>query len=258
MGGNPRAGSSPAVGTAVAPVILPDTADKWHRSAHSKMISKLPPWIWPGAWTLALMAGIINVVGLLSFQRQPITHLTGTTTMLADALSRFDFQALLHFAVIIGSFMVGTMVSGYLVQDATLKLGRRYVAALWLEALLLALAIPLLQHTRNEGLYCAACACGLQNAMISTFSGTVVRTTHVSGMFTDLGIALGHLLRGIEVDRRRVQLCAVVISGFLIGGVVGALSFRAWSYLALGIPSILAVGLGVQVERQRRKLNASS
>ena len=217
------------------------------------MISKLPSWIWPGAWTLAMMAGIINVVGLLSFQRQPLTHLTGTTTMLAEALSKLDLQALLHFAVIIGSFMLGTMVSGYLVQDATLKLGRRYVAALWVEALLLLLAIPLLRHTRNEGLYCAACACGLQNAMISTFSGTVVRTTHVSGMFTDLGIALGHALRGLKADMRRVKLCLLVISGFLVGGVVGALAFRVWQYLTLLIPCALTIVIAARVEVVRRR-----
>ena len=125
-----------------------DTADLQYRHGSipavcSGMISKLPPWIWPGAWTLALMAGAINVVGLLSFQRQPITHLTGTTTMLAEALSRGDLHAILHFAVIIGSFVLGTMVSGFLVQDVALRLGKRYVAALGVEAVLLLGAIPL-------------------------------------------------------------------------------------------------------------------
>ena len=43
--------------------------------------------------------------------------------------------------------------------------------------------------------------------MVSTYSGAVVRTTHLSGMFTDLGIFLGHFLRGLPVDMRRLRLC---------------------------------------------------
>ncbi len=202
---------------------------------------------------LALIAGIINVVGLLSFQHQPVTHLTGSTSLLADALTRMDYSKGLQFMGLIGCFMLGTMMSGFLVQDAVLRLGRRYVAALLVEAVLLAVAVPFLRHSRNEGLFLAACACGLQNAMISTFSGTVVRTTHVSGMFTDLGIALGHVLRGLAVDRRRVKLCLVVISGFLLGGILGALDFRVWGYMTLLIPCALTIAAAVAVEVAHRR-----
>lgn len=55
------------------------------------MISKLPPWVLTGGWALAFVAGIVNVVGLLECEHQAITHLTGTTTLLAAALAALDF-----------------------------------------------------------------------------------------------------------------------------------------------------------------------
>jgi uncharacterized membrane protein YoaK (UPF0700 family) len=209
------------------------------------MISKLPRWVWTGAWALAFIAGMVNVVGLLGLQHQAITHLTGTTSMLGEALARLDVSAALHFAAVIGSFVAGTVLSGFLIQDSTLQLGRRYGVALVIEAGLPAGAVPLLQQQNIWGIYCASCACGLQNAMVSTYSGAVVRTTHLSGMFTDLGIFLGHRLRGLPVDTRRLRLCALIISGFLAGGVAGAGAFRVLSYRTLFIPSglVLATAL---------------
>lgn len=203
------------------------------------MISKQPRWVWAGAWALAFVAGIVNVVGLLGFQHQAVTHLTGTTSMLAAALASLDGAAALHFAAIIGSFVAGTVLSGFLIQDSTLQLGRRYGVALLLESVLLCVAVPLLKRNSIFGIYCASCACGLQNAMVSTYSGAVVRTTHLSGMFTDLGIFLGHSLRGLPVDMRRLRLCFLIISGFLVGGIAGAVAFHRVNYSALFIPASL-------------------
>jgi uncharacterized membrane protein YoaK (UPF0700 family) len=210
------------------------------------MISKLPRWVWAGTWAMAFVAGIVNVVGLLGFGHQTITHLTGTTTLLGAALAELDGGAALHLAVLIGAFVSGTVLSGFIIQDSTLRLGRRYGVALFLESLLLCAAVPLLYRGSVLGIYSAACACGLQNAMVSTYSGAVVRTTHVSGMFTDLGIFLGHFLRGLPVDQRRLRLCVLVITGFLGGGFAGAVAFRHLSYGTLFIPGGLtaAAALG--------------
>ncbi len=186
------------------------------------MISKLPSWVWTGAWLLAFVAGMVNVAGLLGFDRHSITHHTGNTSLLAEALARGNLAEMGQVAAIIAAFVVGCALSGYLVQDSTLQLGRRYGMALLLAALLLASAVPLLQARSNLGMVLAAGACGLQNAMVSAYSGAVVRTTHLTGMFTDLGIFLCHALRGLPVDRRRLKLCFSVISGFLAGSFVGA------------------------------------
>ena len=204
---------------------------------------------------MAFIAGMVNVVGFLGFEHQAVTHLTGTTSMLAAAIAAMDGPAILHFLAILGSFMAGTLFSGFFIQDSTLQLGRHYGVALLLESLLLCVAVPLMQHHHMAGLYAAACACGLQNAMVSTYSGAVVRTTHLSGMFTDLGIFLGHALRGLPVDERRLRLCFLIISGFLCGGIAGAVVFRRLGYSTLFIPAGLtaatALSYGIYALVQR-------
>lgn len=88
-------------------------------------------------------------------------------------------------------------------------------------------------------------ACGLQNAMATTYSGAVIRTTHLSGMFTDLGIGLGHALRGLPLQTRRLRLSGLIIAGFLVGAVLGAWLFRLWAYRALAVPAVLTGTIGL-------------
>lgn len=213
------------------------------------MITKLPSWVWSGAAALAFVAGMVNVVGFLGFQHHAVTHLTGTTTMLGSALADGRGDHAIHLVLMILSFMAGATASGILIQDSTLRLGRRYGVALVIESALLCAAIPLLRTSHVAGDCLASCACGLQNAMASAYSGSVVRTTHLSGMFTDLGIYLGHFVRGIPVDQRRLRLCLIIISSFLGGGIAGGVVFRAWGYDTLLIPAAMTgtAGLGYGV-----------
>ncbi len=74
------------------------------------MISQLPRWVWAGAGGLAFLAGIVNAVGLLGFNHQAITHLTGTTSMLAAAAASGDVRQFLHLAAIIAGFFAGGVV----------------------------------------------------------------------------------------------------------------------------------------------------
>ena len=218
------------------------------------MIDKLPRWIWAGGWALAFIAGMVNVVGLIGFEHHAITHLTGTTSMLGESIAALDGERALHLFLMLVSFVAGTLLSGIIIQNSTLKLGRRYGLALFLESMMLAAAVPLFQHRLHAAAYVASCACGLQNAMVSTYSGAVVRTTHLSGMFTDLGIFLGHALRGIPVDARRLKLCFLIISGFLCGGIAGAFVFQRISYYTLFIPASLTgvTGLAYGIYRTRK------
>lgn len=201
-------------------------------------IAKLQPWVLVGGVLLAFLAGIINSTGFLGVQHQGITHLTGTTTMLGISIAKGDFTNIGHFALLIGAFMGGCAASGAIIRDATLRLGRRYGVVLAIEALLLFIAVPLLDGGNIAGEYLASAACGLQNAMASTYSGAVLRTTHFSGTLTDLGIFIGHRLRGLPVDSRRVRLLASLVVSFAIGAVAGTLLFGIWGYRALYVPAV--------------------
>jgi hypothetical protein len=80
---------------------------------------------------------------------------------------RTRFSAAGHFAAVIGSFLAGTVLSGFIIQNSTLQLGRRYGIPLLLESALLCVSVPLFEHNNVWGVYAAARACGLQNAMVS-------------------------------------------------------------------------------------------
>lgn len=217
---------------------------------------QLPRWVWIGAGSLACVAGMVNVVGYLGFEHQVITHLTGTTSLLAAALAHGDMRAAVHLSGVAVAFMAGAALSGLIIQDSTLQLGRRYGVALTIESLLLFMAVPLFKQHEIAGALLAAAACGLQNAMATTYSGALIRTTHLSGMFTDLGIGLGRALRGMAVPKRRLALSALIIGGFLAGGVVGAWLFRHMGYDALAVPATLTglVGIGYAGYRQWRAM----
>lgn len=217
------------------------------------MLRQLPRWAWIGGGLLALVAGCINAVGYLCFRHQPITHLTGTSTELGLAIARVDLAEIAHWGLAILSFLAGAMSSGFIVQQRTLQLGRRYGVVLMLESALLFAATPSIAAHHDLGIYLASAACGLQNAMVSTYSGATFRTTHLSGIFTDLGIYLGQRLRGLEVDMLRIHVCVLVASHFIVGAVLGTLGFMWISERVLLIPAVLTglVGLAYAAYRHR-------
>ncbi len=206
---------------------------------------RLPTWVWIGAVALSSVAGMVNVVGFLGFEHQAVSHMTGSTSQLGMAIAQGDWRAVGHLWGLLIAFSLGAMLSGLLIQDSALQLGRRYGVALAIESALLLVAIPLFEQQQIWGALAAAMACGLQNAMATTFSGAVVRTTHLSGMFTDLGIGLGHLLRGLPLQVRRLALSGLIISGFLGGGILGAWLFMHFRYDALLAPALLTGLTGI-------------
>jgi uncharacterized membrane protein YoaK (UPF0700 family) len=207
------------------------------------MISRLPPWVEAFSFTLAAMAGSINAVALLGFGQQGVSHLTGSSSLLGIALALGDGGHAWSLLLLLLAFVFGAALSGALIDGTALRLGRRYSLVLLLEAMLLLSAMLELWQGRPLGQLLASAACGLQNAMVSTYSGASLRTTHVSGMFTDLGAMLGGRLRGQPFDRRRAQLYLLLITGFIGGGCVGALAYRRLGFGALALPAGAALAL---------------
>jgi uncharacterized membrane protein YoaK (UPF0700 family) len=197
----------------------------------------MPAWIGWGAGLLAWNAGLINAVGLLSFSHEAISHISGVTTQTGLALSRGDLPGAAHLSAVIASFLAGAVASGTIIGDSTLRLGRRYGIALGVESALLFLAMLSLRHDGRYGQYLASAACGLQNALATTYSGSVVRTTHVTGIVTDLGISIGRRLRGEAVPANQQTLLAIIFGGYLLGGVTGSLIYLKAGSETLAIPA---------------------
>lgn len=209
------------------------------------MFTKLPRWVEVGGFWLASIAGAVNAIGLLGFKHQGVSHLTGTSTLLGLSLVNLDAAESTHLFLILLSFMLGAALSGAIIDGAVLRLGRRYSVALLIEAALLLLAMFSLGRGSNLGHFFASAACGLQNGMVSTYSGAAIRTTHVSGLFTDLGTMLGARLRGHPLDTRKALLFLLLIAGFILGGSVGAYSYQLLQFTALVIPASAAIALAI-------------
>ena len=207
------------------------------------MISKLPRWVEVGGFCIACIAGATNAVGLLGFEHQAVSHLTGTSTLLGVSLAELRLGASVHMLGIICSFVLGAVASGFIVGNVALQLGRHYSFALLLESLLLLGALAALTHNSTFGHYLASAACGLQNGMVSTYSGAVVRTTHVTGLFTDLGTMMGAALRGHPLNMRQAILYLLLIAGFVLGGIIAAILFERVQIYALLFPASGAAAL---------------
>ena len=219
----------------------------------------LPRWTVVGGFTLTCIAGAINAVGFLGIHHQALSHLSGTGTILSTELALGRFAGAAHAALVLGWFFLGSVLSGMIISQSTLRAGRGYGVALAGESLLLFGAAYFLGHGSNFGDYLAAMACGLQNAMTTSYSGAVIRTTHITGIITDLGIAAGHAARREPVDHRRVILFTVLVAGFLVGGVVGAFGFLAFGSDALLFPAtatgIAGVGYVLFKHCERKRLH---
>lgn len=208
------------------------------------MISRLPKWVEYGAFLLALLAGVVNAIGLLGFQHQAISHISGTVTLLGTSIESLDQQTF-HLFMVLFSFLLGATLSGLFIESTALKLGRRYGVALCIESAMLFIAYLLLSKGAVSGQYFASAACGLQNAMITTFSGAVIRTTHMTGIITDLGIMIGARLRGERFDYRKAKLFLFIFAGFLIGGITGAKLYALYALSSLLAPITFALLLAV-------------
>ena len=209
------------------------------------MISQLPKWVEIGAFILALVAGFVNAVGLLSFEHQSVSHLSGTATLLGTNFLTSSFQNVIHLLGILLSFLFGSIIAGFLLHGSTLKLGRHYDTALLLESALLLITLWFLSIGSFYGHFFASAACGLQNALATTYSGAVIRTTHVTGIFTDLGIMLGEFFRGETLDKRKATLFLTIIIGFIFGGTLGALLYTKYNFMALLFPASICFFIAV-------------
>src|SRR4051812_20285722 len=112
------------------------------------MITRLPKWIWFGGVVLAFSAGIINAIAFASFTQNAATHMTGIVTHLSMHIARGEYEAMMISLFTLSAFVFGSFLSGLILKDAQLRMGRRYGVALSVEcALLLASAAAFSQKS---------------------------------------------------------------------------------------------------------------
>lgn len=198
--------------------------------------------------TLAFVAGAINAGAFLAV-RQYTSHMTGIVSSMADHLALGEVALALGALAGLLSFVVGAAVSAILVNFARRRAWHsEYALPLLLEAaLLLCFGLLGARLSAIEGLFVPATVMllcfmmGLQNAVISKLSNAEIRTTHVTGVVTDIGIELGKLVywnrsapagqADVQANRARLAVLCSLVAAFFIGGVCGALGFKHAGYL---------------------------
>eukprot|EP01137_Pigoraptor_chileana_P030164 Opistho-2@16382 len=171
---------------------------------------------------LTITAGFINAVTLFGEYQITTSHMTGTVTKMAIELQARNGVSAARLFGLVCSFIFGAFISGMVIGDYKLKLGRRYGVALLIEAgFLFASWIAIRWIDATFASYLAAAACGLQNAMTTNYSGAIVRTTHVTGIVTDIGIVLGHYVRLRKADFWKLKIFIPILVSYLVGGVCG-------------------------------------
>jgi uncharacterized membrane protein YoaK (UPF0700 family) len=202
-----------------------------------------------GMW-LAFIAGALNAGGFLAVH-QYTSHMTGIVSMMADGMAVGNYKfALAAFGSLI-CFIFGASVSAVLVNwGRNHDLRSEYALPLVLEALLLLMfgfiGGRLHQYIGLFVPFTVMLLCflmGLQNAIITKISKSVIRTTHVTGIVTDIGIELGKMcywnrsadkedVNYVRGNRAKIVLLTELLVMFFIGGVAGAFAFKYFGFIS--------------------------
>ena len=206
---------------------------------------RLPRWIQFGAFMLVMNAGMINVLGLISLLHQSVSHMTGNASLLAIHLVEHDFSSVIFLILVMLSYVLGSSYSGFILGNSHFKLGRRYGLPLTLVTGFIVLAWLFIPYYPRYAILWACAAMGIQNAMVSHYQGAIIRTTHLSGVLTDLGLSLGYFVRGLKNDSRKIILHLLILFGFICGSIVAAFSYPYLQLHAFLIPAGLSLTLSL-------------
>lgn len=199
-----------------------------------------------GATLLSFNAGFVN--GCTYQARNiPVSHVTGTTTHAGMNLGNGDWNDFAVNFAIICSFVFGSSITGFFMPQNSFQLGREYGPLFIIGSVLFSLACMTSYKWPNSNyyFYFAAMACGLQNAMTSKYSGNIIRTTHMTGTATDIGVVLGRIAFGETKELWKLYtLCPIFVS-FLCGGIISIPVFKVMGKLSLLINVLVFFGIGL-------------
>lgn len=194
-----------------------------------------------GGCLLAFGASYLNT-GFLIYTGTSVSHLTGDISRIASGMFSIDkASAEVLWLVLTATlgFILGATISGYLIHHPTLEVRLPYGRILaTLGVLLFGVHFLFSEHV-VAAILLGSMVCGAQNALASRYRGLVLRTTHLTGLFTDLGIHLGMKLKGHTIENWKIIIPVCLAVSFFLGAVVSSalvlLAQRDWIlYAACG------------------------
>ena len=197
---------------------------------------------------LCITAGFVNAAGFLGFSVLT-TNVTGHAALFAERIAIGDWLTARVVALWMFLFLAGAFISSMIVSLIGRNQRFSYVIPILVELGIL-LVVGLTGYQYNGSLMSKEFFAGsllfimgMQNALVSMISGSVVRTTHLTGTFTDLGIELA---QAIQTGNRsnpglylRIKLRMVIVLFFLLGAILGAYLFNHFQFLAFLFPVVV-------------------
>ena len=184
---------------------------------------------------LAFSAGYTNGVCLSGFihpndrdVKTSVAGVTGLYTGSAINLAEGDYDKLALAVGTIFSVMGGSFISGLLNPHAiAFSIGPRYGPTFVLSSIFMTLgAIAALHNSRRE-FYWTAMANGIQNGITSMYSANLIRTTHLTGTTTDIGLFIGMAIRGNKTNNWKLYILLSLATAFWVGSLTGYYASRA-------------------------------
>lgn len=190
-------------------------------------------WVFIASILLSFNGGYINCLTLVSFLNNSIGYVTGNIALAGISLVDLELNKCIQLFLLLIAFLIGATISGLIIKKDGFSRNNRYEIILFLEASLIFFSMLGLVEQDLSLIYLLACALGLQNAMTTFYGKNILRTTHMTGTMTDLGLMLGHKLKKIPVENWRINLNLILLSGFFIGNVVGAIFYFKFHFYSL-------------------------
>ena len=222
-----------------------------------------------GFWSLlGFQAGFVNSFGFLACGRY-VSHVTGFGTQVGLALGSSRFSLALELIGFPIAFIFGAAANGVL-TSARLERGLRPrydLTAAVLPVVLVAAALaghagwlgPFEETPSDVSsfalLFGLAFLCGLQNGCFATMTKGQIRTTHLTGISTDIGTDMARLLCGqLQGLERHMVIRAnasrlLTFAGFASGSILSVLATESVGYLALMVPAATALIAAIVVIR---------
>lgn len=222
------------------------------RSAH-----RLDRGLLIGGPLLSLVAGYVNVVVLMAFA-VPVSHVTGSVAHLALDEARHDVSHLQMAVAMLLAFVAGAAVTGYVIEGPMLQHRRRYGLMFVVQGMVFAAAAWCVGRGQWLAVPVAALGCGMQNALATSYRGLNLRTTHMTGIVTDIGVMLGLRARGHRIRRWRLVLLLLIFAGYVAGTFLGVAAVHALPRLVLYLPAVACVAAGLAYAGGYRRFAGAS
>ena len=199
---------------------------------------------------LSFVAGLVNVAGFLAVQKLT-TNVTGHFAFFFDEIFKLNFWAGFIYFIYIFFFFLGSFSSSLFVEIILRKNDRFvFILPILIEIAILIFVAIYGQNLILKNANLLACsllfAMGLQNSLVTRISNATVRTTHLTGLFTDLGIELSQLFFYKTKETKNIlyssiKLRLTIISLFFSGGIMGGIFYSSLELHVLFIPALLLI-----------------